>query len=70
MLWFETKECQDNVRNMLQEAFLTKNAFMLINQLTKELAETNKKLKPILVERQFKKNHKERKELGVYDKTN
>ena len=42
-------------------------AIAAIKQLTKELSELRKDVKPLLIERQFKKQHKKRKELGEYD---
>ena len=42
-------------------------AIVQINFLTKTLEETNKKLKPLLVERALKKQHEERKIREIYE---
>ena len=46
------------------------NAFMLINQLTKELAELRKEVKPIIIKHKLEKQHEERKARGVYETKN
>ena len=46
------------------------NAFMLINQLTKELVELRKEVKPIIIKHKLEKQHEERKARGVYEPRN